>query len=144
MTTLREQLTAADTKPAAVADLAALIDGEVAGMSGLTGIAAKTAVKAAKAKRPDVVQRGANAYLGTLADALDPFWTTHRAQGGTDFGAYVAANSDQVSAAVMAAIESEVGTGNQRSMFDKFKPQLGKVLVGALPKIGALVQKHAG
>lgn len=144
MTTLRDTLTAPETKPAAVADLASLIDAEVAGMSGLTGIAAKTAVKAAKAKRPDVVTRGANAYLGTLADALDPFWTRHSAEGGGDFGAYVAANSAEVNAAVLAAVESEVGSGNQRSMYEKFKPQLSKVVAGALPKIGTLVQKHAG
>ena len=143
MTSLREQLTAADTKPAAVADLAALIDAEVAGMGGLTGIAAKTAVKAAKAKRPDIVTRGANAYLGTLADALDPFWVRSKEQG-TDFVAFVQTNSEEVGAAVMTAIESEVGNGNQRSMFDKFSGQVKKVLVGALPKIAALVTKHAG
>ncbi|WP_284251147.1 DUF6918 family protein [Litorihabitans aurantiacus] len=144
MTTLRETLTAPETKPAAVADLAALIEAEIAGMSGLTGIAAKTAVKAAKARRPDVVERGANAYLGTLADALAPFWERHRAEGGGDFAGYVALHSGEVRDAVLAAIEGEVGSGNQRSMYEKFKPQLTKVLTGALPKIGGLVQKHAG
>ena len=43
MTSLREALTAPETKPAVVADLSALIESEVAGLSGLTGIAIKTA-----------------------------------------------------------------------------------------------------
>ncbi len=144
MTTLRETLTAAETKPAVVADLAALIDGEVSSMGGLTGIAAKAAVGAAKAKNPDIVKRGAASYVGTLADALDPFWTAHKADGGADFSAYVASHKDAVSAAVLKAVDSEVGSGKERGMYDKFKPQINKVLLGALPKIGALVQKHAG
>ena len=64
--------------------------------------------------------------------------------GSVVLGAYVAANSAEVNAAVLAAVESEVGSGNQRSMYEKFKPQLSKVVAGALPKIGTLVQKHAG
>ncbi|WP_108719084.1 hypothetical protein [Miniimonas sp. S16] len=144
MTTLRETLTAPDKKPAVVADLTTLIEGEVAGMGGLTGIAAKAAFSAAKKQKPDVVQRGSAAYLGTLADALDPFWQRSNAEGG-DFPAYVTAHQDEVGAALQAKIESEVTAGGkERAMFDKFKGQIAKVMVGALPKLAALVQKHAG
>lgn len=145
MTQLSEALTAPEKKPAVVTDLAALIEGEIQGMGGLTGIAAKAAVKAAQARNPKIIERGSAAYVGTLADALDPFWTSFRASGGTDFGAYLKQNEKEANAAVLAAVDAEVPAGGkERGMYEKFKPQIGKVLVGALPKLGALVQKHAG
>ena len=45
----------------------------------------------------------------------------------------------------MTAVDAAAPSGGQaRAMYDKFKPQVAKILVGALPRLGALVQKHAG
>lgn len=144
MTTLRETLTAPATKPAVVADLGSLIEDEIAGMKGLSGVAVKTAVKAAKAGKPDIVQRGSNAYLGTLADTLDPFWSRFTESGGGDFGSFLQTNEAQVKEAFLTTAEQEVSGGREKAMFEKFKPQVISVVMGALPKIGALVQKYAG
>lgn len=144
MTTLRDTLTSPDRKPAVVADLGALIENEVQGMSGLTGIAAKAAYAAAKTRNPNIAQRAGGAYLGALADAIDPFWSQFTASGGGDFGAYLAQRSDEVSPALQRAMDAEApAAGSQRAMYDRFKPQAVKVLTGALPRLGALVQKHA-
>lgn len=144
MTNLRDTLTSPDRKPAVVSDLAALIENQIANLTGLTGIAAKTAFATAKKSRPDVVQRAANAYLGSFADALDPFWQQFTASQGTDFGADLAANKAEVTAALERAMDAEApSSGSQRAMFDRFKPQVVKMLGGALPDLGALVQKHA-
>lgn len=144
MTNLRDTLTSADKKPAVVADLGVLVENEVSGLGGLTGIAAKAAYAAAKAKDSNIAQRAGGAYLGTLADALDPFWSSFTSSGGGDFGAYLAQREAEVAPALQRAMEAEApAAGSQRAMFDRFKPQAVKVLTGALPRLGALVQKHA-
>ncbi|WP_454296253.1 DUF6918 family protein [Salana multivorans] len=145
MTSLREALTAPETKPAVVADLSALIESEVAGLSGLTGIAIKTAFAGAKKKDPNIVSRAASGYVGTLGDALEPLWQRFQAEGGSDFGAFLVANQPEAEKAIMTAVDAAAPSGGQaRAMYDKFKPQVAKILVGALPRLGALVQKHAG
>ncbi|ROR96166.1 hypothetical protein EDD28_0742 [Salana multivorans] len=145
MTTLREALTAPETKPAVVADLATLIDSEISGLGGLTGIAIKTAFAAAKKKNPDIVSRVASGYVGTLGDALQPLWERFQAGGGGDFGAFLVANQAEAEKAIMTAVDAAAPSGGQaRAMYDKFKPQAAKIMVGALPRLGALLQKHAG
>lgn len=145
MTTLHDALTAPATKPAVVADLTALIESEVAGLGGITGIAAKAAIAGAKKKDPTIVSRIASSYVSALAEALQPLWERFLAEGGDDFGAYLVAHQPEASAAIMTAADSAAPAGGQaRSMYDTFKPQATKVLVGALPRIGALVQRHAG
>lgn len=145
MTTLREALTAPETKPKVVADLAELIDSEISGMSGLSGIAVKTAFAAAKKRSPDLVTKVANGYVGTLADALQPLWTKFTQAGGSDFGSYLVANEKEASDAVISAVDAAAPSGGQqRAMYDKFKPQAVKVLTKALPRLGAIIQKHAG
>lgn len=144
MTTLREKLTSPDTKPSVVADLGTLIEQEVSGLGGLTGVAAKTAFSAAKAKEPNIAQRAAGGYLGALADALDPFWTQFQSAGGGDFGAYLKQNETEVTASLQQVMDAEApASGGQRAMYDRFKGQAVKILTGALPKIGALVQQYA-
>lgn len=145
MTTLRETLTSPQTKPAVVADLGGLIETEVSNLGGLTGVAVKAAYAAAKAKEPKIAQRAAGGYLGAFSDALDPFWTQFQGAGGGDFGAYLQDNSAAVTAALEKAMDAEAPSGgSQRAMYDRFKGQGVKVLSGALPQLGALIQKHAG
>lgn len=114
MTTLRQTLTAPETKPAVVTELATLIEDEIASMKGLSGVAVKTAFKAAKAGKPDIVRRGSNAYLGTLADTLDPFWSRFTATDGQDFGSYLQANEAEVKEAFLVTAEQEVSGGVRR------------------------------
>ena len=140
MTSLREALTNPAAKPAVVADLASLVEGEVASMGGFTGIGAKAALKT----NPGLVTQMAGAYAGTFADALQGLWDRFQASGEADFGAFLVANRPEAESAIMTAVEAAAPAGGQaRSMYDRFKLQAAKLLSGALPKIGALVQKHA-
>lgn len=145
MTSLRDTLTDPSRKTAVVTDLSSLIEGEVATMGGLSGIAAKTAFAAVKKKDATIVSRAAGAYLGPLADALGPHWDSFKATGGSDFGAYLTSNSAAVNASLRDTLKAEAPTsGSARGMYEKFEPQILKVMAGALPRLGAMVQKHAG
>lgn len=144
MTNLKEALTAPQTKPAVVADLATLIDRQVGTLGGLSGIAIKTAFGAAKRKDPAVVTKAANAYAGELGEVLQPLWDRFTASGGSDFGSFLSANKGEAETAIMTAVENGApASGPERAMFDRFKPQVTKLLTSALPELGQIIQKHA-
>lgn len=140
MTQLREVLTSPERKPAVVNDLAVLVDTEVSNLGGLTGIAAKAAYAGARNRVPGAI----SANLPQIADVVQPYWDSFQAAGASDFGAHLAENSDAVVSSVIGVVDSEVAaSGTAAGMYGRFKPQLVKILTGALPRLGAIVQSHA-
>lgn len=145
MTTLSEALTAPQTKPAVVADLSGLIESQVGELRGLSGIAIKTAFAGAKRQDPQVVTKAANAYVGELGNVLQPLWDKFQASGGNDFGAFLVANRAEAESAIVTAVDAGAPkSGQAAAMYQRFKPQVVKLLGGALPELGAIIQKHAG
>jgi len=84
--TLRDSLLAPEVQPRVVADCEALVNGEVATMSGVSGTAVKLAYKAVRTYDSGHVHYMIETLLPHLADALQPYWTDFIAAGGGVFG----------------------------------------------------------
>jgi hypothetical protein len=143
--TLRETLLAPDVQPQVVADCEALVNGEVAGMSGVSGTAVKLAYKAVRTYNAGHIHYMIETLLPHIADALDPYWADFTAGGGGAFGDYLAKHEDGVSEALLA-ITDERGRNSGRPVIVKaYKTVRGsaaKHVKAALPAVGALVQKY--
>ena len=143
--TLRDTLLAPDVQPQVVADCEALVNGEVATMSGISGTAVKLAYKAVRTYDAGHIHYMIETLLPNLADALQPYWTEFTAAGGGVFGDYLAKNEDEVCEALLA-ITDERGRNSGRPVivkaYNTVRGSAAKHVKAALPSVGALVERY--
>ncbi len=145
-TALTTSLLDPERSPAVVADFASVVDAEVKDKGGLSGAAIKAAYATVKKVSPSVVDSALTKLLPDFATALDPFWTDFTAQGPGDFGRFLAARGDTVGDALLAVTDRRAESTSQSALRKAYQSIRGKAkenVVGALPRVGAVVQKHA-
>lgn len=81
MTHLSVHLLAPDERPVVVADACTLIDREVAGTRGVSGMAIRAAYRVVAGVRPGMVANAVDGLLASFADQLDPYYQEHLATG---------------------------------------------------------------
>ena len=144
--TLRDTLLAPDVRPRVVADCEALVNGEIAAMSGISGTAVKLAYKAVRTYDAGHIHHMIETLLPNLADALQPFWTDFTAAGGGMFGDYLTKHEDEVCEALLA-ITDERGRNSGRPVivkaYNTVRGSAAKHVKAALPAVGGLVERYA-
>jgi hypothetical protein len=144
--TLRETMLAPDVQPQVVADCEALVNGEVSGMSGVSGTAVKLAYKAVRTYDVGHIHYMIQTLLPHMADALQPYWTDFAVGGGGAFGDHLAKHEDEVCEALLA-ITDERGRNSGRPVivkaYNTVRGSAAKHVKAALPAVGALVEKYA-
>ena len=132
-------------REAVVADLSALVENTVSNQSGISGMALKGLVSAAKKVDGQIVSKGLNRLLPELATNLDPQWQGFHASGESDFGAYLAAHKDEVVTSVLTVADKAAASSNIPALDKGYKAIRGKAgdFIGpVLPDLGALIVKH--
>ncbi|MBO0806323.1 MAG: hypothetical protein J2P25_25015 [Nocardiopsaceae bacterium] len=146
MTTLSEELLRPENLPSAVADCKALIDGEVAGKSGVSATALKAAYKVVTAFAPGYYDTVVTNLLPSFARQLDPYWKDFTDSGGSSFGDYLAKNSDAVCESLLEVTDNLAGTSSRAVIVKAYKTVrggAGKHIEAALPNLGALMERYA-
>lgn len=69
-------------RPRLLSDCERLIEDEVAGKSGLTGLAIKAAYKVVCALKPGLIRESMDNLIDDFVKRLEPFYTQHRSTGG--------------------------------------------------------------
>ena len=144
MTDLSQLLTA-DKREAVVADLAAFADATVAKQSGITGTAIKAAVAAARKVDANIVSKGVNRMLPDVLGDLQPHWQAFRAEGATDFGAFLAGRSAQVVDSLMAIADRNAESITMAPLakaYNGLRGKAAKVIEPEVPELGRILQKH--
>lgn len=142
--TLSAALLDEQRRPAVVADLAAVIDAEVKDKKGLSGAAIKAAYAAAKKVSPSIASSATDRMLPEFATALEPFWNDFGGNG--DFGQFLAERGDQSSDALLSVTDQRAQATSREPLKKAYGSLRGKAkenVTAALPRIGAVVQKHA-
>jgi hypothetical protein len=146
--TLTEALLAPDTRPLVVTDCEALLKDQVSGLSGISGAAIKVAYKTVNVFSADHVRYTLDSTLPEMASELEPYWKDFSASGGTDFGAFLAQHSNEVSEALLSITDARAKSPTSRPVITKaygaVRDKAAKHVVTALPQVGSLVQKYAG
>lgn len=134
--------------PAVRADVRTLIDAEVSGKKGASGLAVKGAYGAVKKVSPSVIDDAVAKLWPSFVEKLDPFWQKYAAAGSAGtFGDYLAADSDAVSDALLSVTDSrieETSKSTIKKAYSSLRPSAKKHVTEALPRVGELVQKYAG
>lgn len=144
---LSEKLLAEPVRQAVIADLVQVVDQEVADKRGFSGTAVKAGYAAGKKVMPNLAERAVTRMLPEFARAADPFWEDFQAGGGGDFGRYLADRGPEAADALLAVTDAKVATTSREALKRAYKPLRGKAadhVRTALPRLGAVLQKHAG
>jgi hypothetical protein len=144
--TLQEILFSPDTQPQLFADSCALLEQEVAELSGVSGTAVRLAYKTVNTFLPGHIRHMVQSLLPQLVDKLEQYWFDFRASGGGQFGDYVAKRGEEVSQALLSvtdACAAESGNPVVIKAYNTVRGSAGRHVETALPRVGDLVQKHA-
>ncbi|AZI57978.1 hypothetical protein EH165_07325 [Nakamurella antarctica] len=144
--TLQQILLTAQKRPHVVADVRALIDSEVAGKGGVSGLMLKAGFAAAKAIKPGVVLAAVDGFLDELVGALDPFYQQYGLTKDVHFGQYLAGRSDESSEALLTVTDAwteRTSRDGIKKIYGTLRPSAKKHVVDALPQLGAIIEKYA-
>ncbi len=104
---LTEKLTQPPTREQVIKDCCTLIDEEVRGKGGMSGIAVKGAYKLVKTVKPGFVPDVVDALLDDWVGKLDPFYQDWRENGGgKPFDAYLASRPNEVAERLLEVTDS--------------------------------------
>ncbi len=131
-------------RDAVVADLVGVIDAEVSDKKGLGGAAVKTAYAAAQKFKPGVITSATNHMLPDFLTALAPLWDSRPA--GVSFPDHLTANADAASEALLTVTDDQAATANPAlaKVYGSLRGKGKGHVSTALPRVGAVIEKHAG
>ena len=148
-TALRDILLAPESQPRVAADCEALVDREVADLSGVTGAAVRLAYRTVRTFDAGHIRVMIESLLPDVADALQPWWTGFTTDPGAeagDFAAYLARREDEVAEALIGITDERRKFSHRPTIvkaYNTVRPHAVKHVKAALPALGRLVQQHA-
>ena len=145
MSGLRERLGTGAKRAEVIADACIILDQEVADKSGISGIAIKTAYSVVKGIRPGFIQQAVDHLLDEFLDQLDPFHS-EAVNKGISPGSHLIANASQAADALLVVTDRRAAAAERgilRKTYEKLRPAAHKQVQLAVPRVGALLDKHA-
>ncbi|MGH3440353.1 MAG: DUF6918 family protein [Sciscionella sp.] len=145
--TLQEILLTNDNRQLVVTDCEKLIDDEVAGKSGVSGLAVKGGFGVVKKIKPGMIHDAVDSLLDDFVARLQPFYAEHLAAGGGSLPAHLTGRSGEVADALLG-ITDERAERSQRptikKAYEKLRPKGKENVEEALPRLGELLAKYTG
>lgn len=145
MPALPEVLNDASKKPAVVNDCLTLIDQEVSDKGGISGLAIKAGYATVKGIKPGFIKNVVEDLLPKFAEALDPIYQEAKTKS-QPVGSYFPQNASRVADALLGITDAKAqrASGVVRKTYDSLRGSAKKNVEAAVPRLGRLVEKHAG
>ncbi len=146
MSKLSDVLTDPERKGQVVEDCIGIIDAEVADKGGLSGIAIKAGYKAVSGVKPGFVKKVVSDLLPEFATAVDPIFqeAVEQKKGVRD---HFVAQKSRVADALLAITDGKAARSQNRLVkgtYEKLRGKAKENVEAAVPRLGGLIQKHAG
>jgi hypothetical protein len=145
MPTLAEALVSDSRKSAVVDDCIALIDAEVSDKGGLTGLAIKAGYKTIQGIKPGFVRQVVSDLLPEFASALEPIYQEAKGSG-RGVRDYFNANATRAADALLTITDERAShsrSGMVKGTYEKLRGTAKKNVEAAIPRIAAMIEKHA-
>ena len=139
------ELMSAPQRTAVVSDCGELVEGVVAKQSGITGMALKGAVAAAKKVDAAIITKALDRVLPDVLDALDPHWQDFASNPEQDFGSFLEPRSAEVSDSIMSVADKHAEQINSPALsnpYNSLRGKASKFLTPAVPDFGRVLQQH--
>lgn len=144
---LSESLLDDAKRPAFLADAKEVLDAEVSDKGGASGLAVKGGYAAVKKVSPTIVSDGLESFAPKFVEQLEPYWAQYQASGSGSFADLLVANSDEVSEALLSVTDARAEASSRpalKKVYASMRSSAKKNVAEALPRVGDLVQRHAG
>jgi hypothetical protein len=145
MPNLTEALTGETSKSAVIEDCLSLIDAEVADKGGLTGLAVKAGYRTVQGIKPGFVRQVVTDLLPEFALALQPIWEEAKAKGH-GVREHFATNTTRVAEALLTITDDKAKrskSGMVKGTYEKLRGSAKKNVEAAVPRLAAMIEKHA-
>jgi hypothetical protein len=145
MPNLAEALVSEAKKSAVEDDCMALIDAEVADKGGLGGFAIKAGYNAVRGIKPGFVRQVVTDLLPEFARALDPIYQEAKSSG-QGVRAHFNANPSRVADALLSITDEKAKhakSGMVKGTYEKLRGSAKKNVEAAVPRLAAMIEKHA-
>jgi hypothetical protein len=145
MPSLTEALTAESKKSVVVEDCLALIDAEVQDKGGLTGLAIKAGYKTVQGIKPGFVRQVVVDLLPEFARALEPVYQEAKS-AGRGVREHFTTHAPSVADALLSITDEKARrakSGMVKGTYEKLRGTAKKNVEAAVPRIAAMVEKHA-
>lgn len=145
-TTLRAILCSPAERPNVVRDAAALVESEVKGKTGLTGLAVKAAFAVVTAVKPGMIVEVVDLLLEQFIDQMEPFFAEWSAAGkGEPLEAFLVARQARVTAALLQVTDARakvVDSATLKKAYLSLRPQGERHVALALPNLARMVGRY--
>jgi hypothetical protein len=144
MPTLSDMLGSGPKRQQVVDDACRVLDDEVSDKGGLSGLAIKGAYAVVKGIKPGFVREVVDALLDDFLGCLDPLFQEATSKGMKP-GAYLQANASRVADALLAVTDGRAARAQRavvKSTYEKLRPTAKKQVEAAVPRLGALLERH--
>jgi len=145
MPNLTEALTGETKKSAVIEDCLSLIDAEVADKGGLTGLAIKAGYRTVQGIKPGFVRNVVTDLLPEFARALEPIYEEARTNGHS-VREHFASNTTRVAEALLTITDDKAKrskSGMVKGTYEKLRGSAKKNVEAAVPRLAAMIEKHA-
>jgi hypothetical protein len=145
MPNLIEALAADSKKDAVVDDCVGLIEAEVADKGGLSGLAIKAGYRAVQGVKPGFIRQVVTDLLPEFARVLDPLYQEAKAQGH-GVASHFTTNTQRVADALLSITDEKSKRSKSamvKATYDKLRGGAKKNVEAAVPRLGAVIEKHA-
>ena len=146
MSALSDVLVSPEKKTAVVEDCCVLLDQEVSDKSGLSGLAIKAGFAAVKGVKPGFIKNTIGDLLPEFANAVDPIFTEAKSRN-EPVAAYFAKNASRAADLLLALTDGKAersSHGIVKGTYARLRPSAKKNVEQAMPRVGRLIEKHAG
>ncbi|AHH21740.1 hypothetical protein NONO_c69790 [Nocardia nova SH22a] len=144
---LSESLLDDAKRPAFLADAQEVLDAEVSDKGGASGLAVKGGYAAVKKVSPTIVSDALESFAPKFVEQLEPYWAQYQASGSGSFADLLVANSDEVAESLLAVTDARAEASSRPALkkaYSSLRSSAKKHVTEALPRLGELVQRHAG
>jgi hypothetical protein len=145
MPNLPEALASESKRSVVADDCLALIDAEVADKGGFTGLAIKAGYRTVQGIKPGFVRQVVFDLLPEFARALDPLYEDAKT-AGHGVREYFNANTERVADALLTITDEKAKrakSGMVKGTYDKLRGSAKKNVEAAVPRLAAMIEKHA-
>ncbi len=144
---LSESLLDDAKRPAFLADAQEVLDAEVSDKGGASGLAVKGGYAAVKKVSPTIVSDALESFAPKFVEQLEPYWAQYQASGNGSFADLLVANADDVAESLLSVTDARSEASSRPALkkaYSSLRSSAKKHVTEALPRLGELVQKHAG
>jgi len=150
MATLVEKITAPDVQPKVIEDCLQLIESEVAGKRGLSGVAVKTGYKVIKAIKPGMIRDAVTGLLPEFATALEPMYVASGAADGGDgsgdkFARHLNADANGAADLMLGVTDAKAARAKNKTLqktYSRLRGSAQKHVSDAVPGLAKTLCKY--